>query len=1641
MNATLLEVSVWLWDYYLAATVLLSTVLAIGFLVKQPVRRMAIHWATACCLIVLAGLLAIPGWSVLSLFDAPPEPPPVWREAQFEPVLGPAIQVAELPPRPAIVTPAQPAEAAAPNELSAVRHQVVAIDYGVLSLYALALGSCFAFAWLSLGYLQVQHLRRLATAPPEQLQGLLSRLIGLTIKARLGISHKLPVAVAVGLRDPMVLLPEQLLAASNAKELETVLAHELAHIRHRDLWLLAMLRCLLLVLWPHPLYWLWRRGVRLDQETLADAAAAEVTDRGRYAEQLVAWARVATTSRAPRLASSVGLWESPSQLRRRVAVLLDEKLTILRACSRGWRVGSAALLLLVAVGLSLVTLQPANEVAAEPTEQDESVTVTEATPHQTTPSKPDERLITLLEKSVENYAKTLNIVEAWNADGVAGGSGADVLLAKLQWLQARIALAEAKQQTDQVSELHQAAVKTAKQRVELVQLRYDAGNESLESVLSAQRLQTESEIAQLAAEQAVTKARESADLLFESKPDEQQAPAVSADVLETQTYSPAQWPRAITGIVVDDEDQPVAGAALTLTLQRIYEFGIGRYDESLATVEALSDRNGRYEFDLKEFPVLRHRPFSLNLSAVAEGHSDVRTWNWYSDEREANVSGAVFDVVRMPRGRIVTGRCVDPQGQPVGGAVIRTVVDYGTKWMHEPIQTDAQGNFELPVAKEGAAHLWIYSSSWAAKDVSVPKETTDLGTITLEKGTVVEGTVLDLDGKPCSGCVVAVEGEFFLGFGSYGGRVETGTKTDADGHYRLPPLKGEYKVYLAQAEQRNDLPGEQFVFSTSPPPPSIPQRVNLDGTQSEVQVDFRGQETITLSGTVRWADGSPVEGCEMKYASRGGEWLGRSLTNGQGVYTLTIPKDMPEVLLFAFGARDRNGEWQTPYTAETMPVEKPGAIQSVRVEESLDQDRTGYDWVLRAQGPENADKQSDDAQTLKVSGNLEATESKGTLTITGGALSILESAEVDKPKVSNKFTLVCRDADEQPLSGLEATLYRLSRVTGEQTQLKSARTDDEGSVEFDTILPPDVLAEQQRRIAEWDHPTAPETYYAVVFSGEGLATEVSLLSEFQLALNHERRVLTMRPAATLRGRVVDPAGKPVAGASVAVGSLANLFALTGVNATITDDAGRFEFTKLRPFDVADAAKHGLNEWVSFIAVGDKTPPQPPRRDIEPLTSALVVRHPDFATISMIGGNIPGDVEIEMQPAGSIVGRVVFHNGRPAANIPIQIVDRKQQLSNQDSPEAMLETLLMPYSALTHTDSEGNYRFDNLSATRYDVTPQADSMDISRAAWIGLGKAGNPVMTGETTTVDDITIGPGGSLRGKLIDADTGKPPVVPDDKSAITIIYFSAAQRQFSPDQTFSAGNIQLQPDGSFKARAPAGEFRVLVFGAHDETLQPPSNIFRTADNADHTAPALHFENGESTAAEITVYSAQHLSEYREFMQEAYHSRGQGEVAQTIAKLEAGLEKYPEYTFEISGVLSDFYERGGQWSKAINSYESQLPRNLEEANMYDTILLIHLADLLATVPDAELRDGPRAIELATRVVGSARLTESTNSDFLASALNILAAAQAESGDFDAAIKSQQETLQLAPNQAFEFENRLKLYQQGKPFHREEVSAD
>ena len=114
---------------------------------------------------------------------------------------------------------------------------------------------------------------------------------------------------------------------------------------------------------------------------------------------------------------------------------------------------------------------------------------------------------------------------------------------------------------------------------------------------------------------------------------------------------------------------------------------------------------------------------------------------------------------------------------------------------------------------------------------------------------------------------------------------------------------------------------------------------------------------------------------------------------------------------------------------------------------------------------------------------------------------------------------------------------------------------------------------------------------------------------------------------------------------------------------------------------------------------------------------------------------------------------------------------------------------------------------------------------------------------------------------------------------------------------------------------------------------------------------------------------------------------------------------------------------------ALSQYQNAL--QIEPAN---PALQNNLAWLLATSPEASLRDGNRAVELARQANA---LTSGQNPAFLTT----LAAAFAEAGRFPEAVETAQRALSLAGAQsdtmlAAMLQSELKLYQAGAPFHTE-----
>ncbi len=365
-------------DYYLAATLLLGAALVLGKCIAGPSRRMVLAWTVSLGLLWLAIAAALPTSLRISLASFTSET----ASAETSPLAGAAalpaiLQDAEQRPQAIKPAAAPPADAAAATSRASDDHEAdiaassprwsYVPSWSATLLAGYVVGAAGVLAWLIAGGVRARAVCRTARSADAHLVGLLSTVVaGQGIVPCLLVARDLPSAAAVGLWKPKILLPEWMLGDADDVSLTALLAHEWTHIRNRDLWLMALCRALLVVLYVHPLYWWLRRSIQVDQEVLADAAASGVMSPAGYAEQLLRWSEAAAGGPRHRLAMSVGLWERPSQLSRRIRILLHCGGRVAAGCSRRWKFGLSAVVALIALGLSLLTMQPGRTVAAEP---------------------------------------------------------------------------------------------------------------------------------------------------------------------------------------------------------------------------------------------------------------------------------------------------------------------------------------------------------------------------------------------------------------------------------------------------------------------------------------------------------------------------------------------------------------------------------------------------------------------------------------------------------------------------------------------------------------------------------------------------------------------------------------------------------------------------------------------------------------------------------------------------------------------------------------------------------------------------------------------------------------------------------------------------------------------------------------------------------------------------------------------------------------------------------------------------------------------------------------------------------------------------------------------------------------------------
>jgi tetratricopeptide (TPR) repeat protein len=150
-----------------------------------------------------------------------------------------------------------------------------------------------------------------------------------------------------------------------------------------------------------------------------------------------------------------------------------------------------------------------------------------------------------------------------------------------------------------------------------------------------------------------------------------------------------------------------------------------------------------------------------------------------------------------------------------------------------------------------------------------------------------------------------------------------------------------------------------------------------------------------------------------------------------------------------------------------------------------------------------------------------------------------------------------------------------------------------------------------------------------------------------------------------------------------------------------------------------------------------------------------------------------------------------------------------------------------------------------------------------------------------------------------------------------------------------------------------------------------------------------------------------------------HSDRGEWDLA--VAAYTKALEIDPRYLPALHN-RGQAHARKGDHARALADNQAALAVDPDNART-----LNNLAWLWATCPRDDLRDGPRAVEAATRACEQTGWQQP-------GCLDTLACAYAASGNFAEAVRWQEKALELAAeHEKADYQSRLDLYRAGRPF--------
>ncbi len=244
-----------------------------------------------------------------------------------------------------------------------------------LLLVVLWLVVCGLMSWrIARSYRAVFRLRRrLGFAPAEQRERVarLADLFGIKRPVRAFASEQVAMPMTVGSLKPLIILPPDFAANLAPAEFESVVAHELAHIKRWDYLTNMLQRAVQAYLFFHPAVWFIGKQLMIERELACDDWAVKTLEPRRYASCLTKLVETLNRSNphmAVRIAAT-GIIFGKHVISRRVEMILNRDRNATTAVSKPALLYSIGLVVMFVAVCSLISPVIAVPLGQKPAKQ------------------------------------------------------------------------------------------------------------------------------------------------------------------------------------------------------------------------------------------------------------------------------------------------------------------------------------------------------------------------------------------------------------------------------------------------------------------------------------------------------------------------------------------------------------------------------------------------------------------------------------------------------------------------------------------------------------------------------------------------------------------------------------------------------------------------------------------------------------------------------------------------------------------------------------------------------------------------------------------------------------------------------------------------------------------------------------------------------------------------------------------------------------------------------------------------------------------------------------------------------------------------------------------------------------------------